>query len=229
MNTYKTILFDADNTLFDFTRAEREALCDTLKAAGIEPTEERIGAYIEINDRLWKRLERGEIKKDVLREERFREFCEVCDFSADTAAMATNYVKFLSQKPHLIEGAEELCRALAEKYRLYIVTNGIKSVQEGRFSVCALKPFICGVFISEELGFEKPHRGYFDAVASKIENFSPKTALIVGDSLTSDMKGGCNYGIDTCWYNPNGSQNKENLPITYEIKALSELYPLLLS
>ena len=228
MNRYKTLLFDADNTLFDFSRAEREALCDTMRAADIDPTEERIATYIEINDRLWKQLERGEIEKNALREERFRQFCEVCGFAADVPLMAQNYVEFLSQKAHLIQGADEVCRRLAEKYRLYIVTNGIKFVQERRFAACAIKDYFEGVFISEEVGFEKPHRGYFDAVAKKIDGFSPETALIIGDSLTSDMKGGCDYGMDTCWYNPRGSANKAQLPITYEIRALEELYPLLL-
>jgi len=228
LRTYQTILFDADNTLFDFSRAEREALTDTLRSCDIEPSESLICAYIEINDRLWKRLERGEIAKDELREERFREFCVVFGFQTDVSHMANAYVEFLSQKTHLIKGAVEICRALSPKYRLYIVTNGIKTVQERRFSKSLLKPYFSGVFISEELGFEKPHRGYFDAVASRIEGFSPMSALIIGDSLTSDMKGGCNYGIDTCWYNPRGAQNKENLPITYEIKELGDLLPLLL-
>ena len=229
MKRYKTLLFDADNTLFDFSRAEREALSDTLRAAGIEPTEALIATYIEINDRLWKQLERGEIEKNALREERFRQFCEVSGFSADVALMAQNYVEFLSQKAHLIEGAAEVCRRLAKKYRLFIVTNGIKFVQERRFAACAIKDHFENVFISEEVGFEKPHRGYFDAVSQKIEGFSPDTALIIGDSLTSDIKGGCNYGIDTCWYNPRGNANRAELPITYEIRALEELFPLLLA
>lgn len=229
LSKYKIILFDADNTLFDFSRAEREALSDTLRASGIEPTEERIEAYIAINDRLWKRLERGEIEKDALREERFRELCEVFSFSASVSKLAGDYVEFLSRKAYLLEGAEEICRSLAEKYRLYIVTNGIKTVQERRFSACELKPFFEDLFISEELGFEKPHRSYFDAVAARISDFSPEHALIVGDSLTSDMRGGVNYGIDTCWYNPNGVENKQKLPITYQIRALGDLIPLLLA
>ena len=228
MRTYQTILFDADNTLFDFSRAEREALTDTLRFSDIEPSESLICAYIEINDRLWKRLERGEITKNELREERFREFCAAFGFQADVSRMANAYVEFLSQKTYLIDGALEICRALADKYRLYIVTNGIKTVQERRFAGSLLKPYFSGVFISEELGFEKPNRGYFDAVAARIEGFSTASALIIGDSLTSDMKGGYLYGIDTCWYNPHGLQNKESLPITYEIKKLGSVLPLLL-
>ena len=228
MNRYKTLLFDADNTLFDFSRAEREALCDTMRAADIDPTEERIATYIEINDRLWKQLERGEIEKNALREERFRQFCEVCGFAADVPLMAQNYVEFLSQKAHLIKGADEVCRRLAEKYRLYIVTNGIKFVQERRFAACAIKDYFEGVFISEEVGFEKPHRGYFEEIARKIPDFERESTLLIGDSLSSDIKGGADYGLDTCWFNPQGKAAPVGLSITYQIAALRELLPLVL-
>jgi len=229
LSAYRTILFDADNTLFDFSRAEREALADTLVYCGITPTDTLIKAYSEINDRMWKRLERGEIAKEALREARFEEFCKAFGFDADVPQMSKTYMDFLSEKAHLIDGAGEICAALAARYQLYIVTNGIKSVQRRRFAACALKPYFFDIFISEEIGFEKPHVGYFEAVAARIPEFTPKTALIVGDSLTSDIKGGIAAGIDTCWYNPHALENREALPITYEIKALQELAPLLLS
>ncbi len=229
MGAYRTILFDADNTLFDFSLAEREAIADTLRFCGIVPTEALIHAYSEINDAMWKRLERGEIAKEELREARFFEFCKAFCLETDAARMASAYVEFLSQKTHLVDGAQEICRALAGKYRLYIVTNGIQAVQQKRFAASLLPPYFSDVFISEALGFEKPHRGFFDAVAARIPNFSPSTALIVGDSLSSDMRGGVLAGLDTCWYNPRGLKNGEELPITFEIRALKELAPLLLA
>lgn len=229
MSAYRTILFDADNTLFDFSRAEREAIADTLTYCGITPTDMLIHAYSEINDRMWKRLERGEIAKEALREARFEEFCKTFGFVVDVPQMAKAYVEFLSAKAYLIDGAKEICAALAARYRLYIVTNGIKTVQRRRFSACELKSYFSDIFISEELGFEKPHSGYFEAVAERVPDFTPDTTLIIGDSLTSDMKGGIAAGLDTCWYNPHALENREALPITYEIKALQELTPLLLS
>lgn len=229
MKTYRTILFDADNTLFDFSRAEKEAIADTLTYSGICPTDELIRAYSEINDRMWKRLERGEIDKLTLREARFAEFCDTFGFVTDTSHMATAYTDFLSQKTYLIDGALSLCAALSSRYRLYIVTNGILTVQKRRFAASALKPYFSDIFISEELGFEKPHLGYFEAVAKRVPDFLGEDTLIVGDSLTSDIGGGIAAGIDTCWYNPRLLENKEKLPITYEIHTLQELAPLLLS
>ena len=200
-----------------------------MRFSDIVPTEAMIRAYSEINDAMWKRLERGEISKAALREARFFEFCRTFGIETDVPRMANAYVTFLSQKTHLIDGAFEMCEALAEKYSLYIVTNGIKTVQRKRFAASRLAPLFSDVFISEELGFEKPHRGFFDAVAARIPDFSPSTALIVGDSLSSDIRGGRAAGIDTCWYNPRGTKDGEGLPITYEIQALQELAPLLLS
>ena len=138
---YRTLLFDADNTLFDFSRAEREALADTLVYCGITPADTLIKAYSEINDRMWKRLERGEIAKEALREARFEEFCKAFGFDADVPQMSKTYIDFLSEKAHLIDGAGEICAALAARYQLYIVTNGIKTVQRRRFAACALKPY----------------------------------------------------------------------------------------
>ena len=229
LKTYRTVLFDADNTLFDFSRAEKEAIADTLTYCGICPTDELIRAYSEINDRMWKRLERGEIDKLTLREARFAEFCEAFGLVADPSRMAAAYIEFLSQKTYLIDGAQELCAELSSRYRLYIVTNGILTVQKRRFSTSAIQPYFKDIFISEELGFEKPHPGYFEAVAKRVPDFLGADTLIVGDSLTSDIKGGIAAGLDTCWYNPRSLENKEKLPITFEIHALKDLAPLLLS
>ena len=229
MRAYRTILFDADNTLFDFSRAEREAIADTMRFCDIVPTEGLIRTYSEINDAMWKRLERGEIAKEDLRVARFFEFCKACRFEIDVPRMANAYIDFLSQKNHLIDGALEICKALSRRYRLYIVTNGIKTVQRKRFAASCLLPYFADVFISEELGFEKPHRGFFDAVAARIPDFSTSSTLIVGDSLSSDIRGGIEAGLDTCWYNPKGIKSGGALPITYEIRALKDLAPLLLS
>lgn len=228
MAKYDFLLLDADETLFDFPRAEREALCDALRAMGILPNEEMITKYSEINDRHWKMLERGEISKSELRVARFAAFCAYYGFDVDVSCLATAYTDALSTKAYLLPHALEVCRALATKCKLYIITNGIASVQRGRLEPSPLREFIQELFISEELGAEKPHAAYFDAVAAKIPHFDRQKALVVGDSLSSDMRGGVNAGIDTCWFNPKGKPAPEALSITYTISTLKELIPLVL-
>ncbi len=228
MTGYKTILFDADNTLLDFLRSERAALTKALSALGITPTEERLSVYSRINDNAWKRLERGEITKQELKTIRFREFCEYFQLNADPTVMADTYLRMLATQGFLISGALEVCKTLAEHCRLYIITNGIAAVQHGRFDNSPLFPFFCGCFISDEIGHEKPAKAFFDAVAAAIPDFDPATTLVVGDSLTSDIAGGINAGLDTCWLNAKGKEPPESMPITYVIKRLEELIPLVL-
>ncbi len=228
MAKYDFLLLDADETLFDFPRAEREALCDALRAVGIAPNEEMIGKYSEINDSFWKMLERGEITKSELRVARFDAFCRHYGFAVDVSRLAVAYTDALATKGFLISGALEVCRALAAHCKLYIITNGIASVQRGRFEPSPLREFVQELFISEEMGAEKPHPAYFDAVAARIPGFNRPKALVVGDSLSSDMRGGVNAGMDTCWFNPKEKPVPADLPITYVIRTLEELVPLVL-
>jgi 2-haloacid dehalogenase len=228
MCRYRTILLDADNTLFDFTRAEHDALMDTLRFAGITPSEDLVPVYSAINEEMWKRLERGEMDKETLREARFAAFAAHCGFQVDVPAMAAAYTDYLSQKTFLIDGALEVCQRLAEDCRLYIVTNGLKFVQDRRFAASPLQPLFKNVFISEEIGFEKPAVQFFDAVRSRIEDFSAVDTLVVGDSLTSDIKGGINAGLDTCWFNPKGKPAPAELQITHVISRLEALLPIVL-
>ena len=228
MPRYHTVLFDADNTLFDFSSAEREAIGDTLRLFGVAPSEEKIALYSRINEEHWKMLERGEIDKITLRVARFEAFCRHYGFDVDVARLALAYTDALATKGYLISGALEACRALAAHCKLYIITNGIATVQRGRFEPSPLREFVQELFISEELGAEKPHPAYFDAVAAGIPDFDRKKALVVGDSLSSDMRGGANAGIDTCWFNPKGKSAPADLPITYTVSTLEELVPLVL-
>ena len=228
MAKYEFLLLDADETLFDFARCEREALCDALRAFGIEPSEERIATYSAINDRFWKMLERGEIGKSELRVARFAEFCRHYGFDVDVPRLAVGYTDALSTKGYLISGALEVCRELAKHCKLYIITNGIATVQRGRFEPSPLREFVQELFISEEIGAEKPSLLYFDTVASRIPEFAREKALVVGDSLSSDMRGGINAGIDTCWFDPKNKEIPQDLPITYVIRTLEELLPLVL-
>ena len=227
MSKYKFVLFDADATLLDFKRSEYEAVVDVLEKFGLPVSDEIIAKYSEINDMHWKMLERGEIEKNRLYAARWERFCEFYGFDADASAMSDFYPLTLAKKSYLMDGALEICKYLYGKYRMFVVTNGKKSVQDGRFDPSPLAPMFEGVFVSEEIGFEKPRREFFDAVSAKIDGFDAKKAIIIGDSLTSDMQGGINYGIDTCWFNPAGKELPDGMNITYVINSLDELSNIL--
>ena len=221
---YDIILFDADGTLLDFGRAEHEALQESLESMGIIPDEEMIKRYSEINDSLWKALERGEIEKDVLSYRRFELFFAHYGLSQDAREMAKRYVEALSTKGYLLDGAKELCQRLYGKARMFIVTNGIEYVQRRRYAFCGLSEYFEEIFISGCVGYEKPDVRYFEHVEMKISDFSKERAVIIGDSLTSDMRGGVNYGIDTCWYNPRGKAAPADMPLTCIASSFDEIY-----
>ena len=170
---YRTVLFDADNTLLDFTRSEHDALCDCLTARGLPHDEEAIARYSAINDGYWKRLERGEVTRAALQVGRFADFIAEYGFSCDAATLAKEYMLALSTKSFLVEGAESLCRSLVPSCRLYLITNGTDWIQHGRFDPCPLAPLFSGVFISDSMGCEKPERAYFDMVTAAIPDFDP--------------------------------------------------------
>lgn len=227
MSKYTTILFDADATLFDFKRSEYDAVKDCLEFAGLPATDEIIEKYSEINDRYWKMLERREITKSELFIARWRSLLEYYNFDFDAKKIADKYPEKLAQKQYLINGAEEICSKLYGKYKLYIVTNGFAKVQHGRFDSSPICKYFEAMFISEEVGYEKPSAEYFACVSKKIENYDPGKALIIGDSLTSDIKGGITAGIDTCWFNPKGKEAPRDMNITYIINNLAEIEDIL--
>ena len=228
MAKYTYVLFDADETLLDFERAEREALTEALTRFGIPCDENVIELYSGINASLWKKLERREIEKSRLRVLRFELLRDALGFDADPTEVAFAYTDSLSKQSFLLAGAINICQKLAEHCKLYIVTNGLKDVQRGRLGGSGLPPYFEGVFVSEDVGFEKPDARYFEAVAERISGFNKKDAIIVGDSLSSDIKGGIGFGIDTCWFNPKGKEKPTDMNITYTVKNLSELEDIIL-
>ena len=225
---YTTILFDADGTLLDFSRSEDEAIRETMLAFDILPDDERVSVYSEINDKLWKALERKEIEKEVLLYRRFELFCEHYGFVADAKKMAAEYMKNLSTKGHIINGADELCERLLGKVKMYIVTNGVEFIQNGRFARCPIEKYFEKRCISGVIGYEKPDVRYFECVAEKIPGFEKSKVLIVGDSLTSDIKGGINFGIDTCWYNPKKKDAPADMDITHVAFSFDEIYRVII-
>ena len=228
MSKYTTILFDADATLFDFKRSEHDAVKDCLAYADLPVTDSVIAKYSEINDGYWKMLERKETTKEELFSARWRSLLEYYGFDFDAQKIAEYYPLRLAERAYTIEGAEALCEKLHGKFQLYIVTNGFARVQHKRFDDSVIYKFFDGMFISEEIGAEKPSPEYFESVAAAIPNYDPDKTLIVGDSLTSDIKGGIVAGIDTCWYNPERKPIPDGLNITYVVNSLSEIENILL-
>lgn len=232
MKRYEYLLFDADNTLFDFTKAERISFRLVCDKCGVEYSDELQILYSNINDELWKKLETGSITLEFLKLERFRRLLTEynCGENDDTASRAVKmrdtYIDTLAEQTCLVDGAEEICKVLCEKYKMYIVTNGISKIQRSRFSKSLLKPYFLDIFVSEEIGFAKPSGEYFDYVTEKIGENDKSKYLVIGDSLTSDCDGAISYGFDICRFNPKKLPNKGRA-LTYNISRLSELSEIL--
>ena len=232
MKKYDYLLFDADNTLFDFTKAEYNAFGITAEYGSLEYSEELYSRYSEINDGLWKRLERKEITLDFLKTERFRQLLIECGRADDDATLAKaeelrdRYMAELSKQTCLIDGADEVCHRLKDKYKMFIVTNGISSIQHSRLEKSALSDCFDGIFISEEIGYAKPSEAYFDKVLETVGDSDRSKYLVIGDSLTSDCDGAIAYGLDICRFNP-ASKPDDGRKLTYNIKRLEELYDIL--
>jgi len=223
---YTWLLFDADDTLFDFPQAEANALRWTLEQSNLPFRPEFFGIYSRYNQQVWKEFERGEVTSLELRVKRFRLFFEEVGLAGDPEAVSPFYLQNLALGADLLPGAEEVIRAVQKgRFHLALVTNGLKDVQRPRLERSALRDSFEHVFISEEIGAAKPSRDYFEAVFRGIGGPPKESVLLIGDSLTSDMRGGVDYGIDTCWYNPSGKTT--DLPVTYQIDRLVELVALL--
>ncbi len=223
----KTIFFDLDDTILDFHKAEAVAVSKTLLEQGVEPTEQTVARYSEINASMWKRLEKGEMTREEILVKRFEQLFSELGVDVDAFDTRMKYEKNLSQGHFFVDGAFELLENLSKNYELYLVSNGTFVVQEGRLNSSKIKKFFKDIFISEKLGFVKPQKEFFDAVFSKIQSFDKQTAIIIGDSLSSDIKGGNNAGIKTCWFNPKHIQNQTNANVDFEIHSLNEIYKIL--
>ena len=223
----RNVLFDLDDTLFDFHKAEKIALTKTLVHFGIDPTEETLALYSTINAAHWKRLELGEISREEVKVGRYRELFKTIGVECDPVKATAYYESMLAIGHYFMPGAPELLEELYRKYRLYIVSNGTAKVQEGRIGSSGIAKYMDGIFISQILGANKPDKQFFDICFADIPDFSLSETVIIGDSLSSDIKGGINAGITTVWFNPKGIENDNDIKPDYTIKELSEVPGLL--
>ena len=222
---YKYLLWDIDGTVLNFLASESYAIRFLFKKYNIgECSDEMLKTYSQINSRYWQKLERGELTKPEILVGRFQEFFSL--IGADTSIAEDfnrDYQVTLGDHIEFEDNAKEILLAQKKVYTIAAVTNGTKVAQEKKLSLSGLDKVIDYIFISENIGVEKPNKEFFDYVFEKMNIQDKKEVLIIGDSLTSDIKGGVIAGIDTCWFNPHHKENNLNIPVTYEIDNLAEI------
>lgn len=223
------VLLDLDDTILDFHRAEAAAVSKTFLRFGIEPTEQIVNRYSEINAAHWRMLERGEITRAQVLTGRFCQLFSELGADCDPEQTQQIYEAYLSQGHYFIPGAEQLLEDLHGNYLLYLVSNGNAVVQEGRLKSAGISHYFEDIFISELIGADKPSKAYFDRCFNRIPDFNPSQAILIGDSPTSDILGGINARVKTCWFNPNHRPPHPEIHPDFEIDQLCDLIPLLAS
>ena len=220
---YDWIFFDADGTLFDYDAAEVMALRGAFERCAL-PFEPEFGPlYTEINAAIWRDFELGKISQQQLRTKRFDRLFAAVGLTADSAKFSRHYLAILGAQTDLLDGAEGVVRALVGKIRMLLITNGLAEVQHPRFAAASIRDCFAEIVISGEIGLAKPDPAIFDFAFERIGRPAKERVLMVGDNLGSDILGGANYGIDTCWYNPEGTPNGQGVEPDFEIRELQEI------
>lgn len=226
---YDIVLWDIDNTLLDFNAALSQSMRICMARCGMpqggrDVSDGEIALFDRINRKYWEMLERGEITKRELEAGRFREFLAAIGAEQmDALKINDDFKELLGQVAVCVDGAQEICARFHDwGVRQYAVTNGAASVQRSKIALSGLDRFFEELFISEELGAVKPQKAFFEQCAARIPNYRSDRALMIGDSVTSDMRGGYHAGIDCCWYNPAHVPCTADFPIQYEITHLRE-------
>ena len=225
---YEMIIFDADETLFDFKLSEKEAFKNAMLEFDLEYDESHhLKIYQRINTTIWKEFEEGLITQDRLKTERFKRLSDSLNVKFDEQEFAKSYIKHLAMASFLYPDSVTLVENLHKDYTLTIVTNGLKDVQDHRIRKSVISKYFKDIIISEEVAVSKPDPKIFELALTSVKHIDKQKVLIVGDSLTSDIQGGINAGIDTCWYNPGKKVNMTEIKPTYEISSLMELISIL--
>lgn len=227
MGQYQILLFDADGTIFDFDLCEKEALSQTFKKYNYPLDDEIMKKYEHINHSLWKQYELGQIDRNAVIYTRFGALFREIGIEDDGIAFEDDYQETLGMQHFFIKDAAEVLQNLYRKYELYIVTNGVTKTQYRRIKESKVDQYVKKIFVSEETGYQKPMVEYFDYCFARIENFDASKTMIIGDSLSSDIKGGNNAGITTCWFNPQKLNNTTDAIVDIEIHSLKQLYDIL--
>ncbi len=221
------ILLDLDDTILDFKKSERRALSSALKEMGIHYSEETLNRYSDINLKYWEQLEEGLLTREQVLLGRFVQLLSEIQEDASASSLRDIYENKLSKGHFFVTGAPELLRDLRGNYRLFLVSNGTASVQKGRLESAGITDCFEQIFISQIIGAEKPSKVFFDRCFENIPGFSRRKCIIVGDSLTSDIRGGINAGIKTCWFNLRNRPRNPDIVPDYTITSLEELHAVL--
>ena len=223
LEKYKYILFDLDDTLLDFEKAEHIAFNKLLEDSDIQFNEELFNKYKEINRGLWRRFELGEMSNKEVTKLRFEQFFNLLGKKVDGREYDVNFRSYLAMGNQLFDGVIELLEKLSKTHILCIASNGVGVTQHTRLKNNDLNKYFKHIFISEEVGYQKPDVEFFNAIFEKLGNINKKEIIIVGDNLMSDILGGINSGIDTCWINPKGLPIDNNIKPTYVVKKVTDL------
>lgn len=223
----KYLFFDLDDTILDFHKAEARAVRAALKHVGLTPTDEITARYSEINQRQWELLEQQRITREQLLVRRFELLYQELGVECSAQETQLCYEDMLSRGHDFLPGGLEVLKELDGKYDMYLVSNGTASVQDRRIREAGIGKFFRDIFISQRIGADKPRREFFDRCFAGIPGFDRTEAMIIGDSLSSDIRGGNEAGIHTCWYNPRGKVPTAQVQIDHQIRDLMEL-PVLL-
>lgn len=224
MMRYQTLLFDVDDTLFDFQAAEKQAVIHLFQDLNLPLSSETYAYYHQLNESLWRQYEVGQITRPALLVKRFHDlFAHMGHSEVDDSRAERLYRDHLAEGHELEPDALQLITDLKPNYELYVVTNGVATTQRKRLADAHVNGYFENVFISEVLGAQKPEPEFFELVADQIPNFDKAKTLVIGDSLTSDIKGANGFDLDSVWFNPNGVKNQTDTQPTYEISKLLEL------
>ena len=227
---YKYLLFDLDHTLLDFDRAEDLALTYLLEEAGVASRDLKVykDHYIPMNRSMWEDLNHGLITKPELLRTRFSRLFEHFGQEVDGSHLAGRYQHFLSQQGQELPQAHAFLSNVKDRgHKIYAATNGVSYIQRGRLQASSILPFFDDIFISDEVGAHKPSTDFFEKISDQVNDFHPDSALMIGDSLTADIQGGNNAGIDSIWFNPNGLVNETPAVPTYQVKNYQEILTIL--
>lgn len=223
LSNYKWLLFDADNTLLDFTSASKKAFTKALKIMDIPNEDSLFSMYKKANRVVWTAFEKGEMDTITLRYKRFELFLDAIQLKRDPKLFSTTYLDNLVEHSELLDGAQKLLDRIHGQFKIGLITNGLKEVQRPRLAHTNTTKYFDIVVVSDEIGVAKPNSGFFDIAFQEMGFPAKKDVLVIGDNIHSDILGGIEYQVDTCWFNPSKQPNATSIKPTFEIHQLSQL------